>query len=70
MFDNYRIESPNGNEIPFQTSIANFQRALRSAEQAYSIVMKLTKKMGRAYLTLQVYQVCPIKSLRDFFSFS
>lgn len=43
LFDAYLFERKQKQEIPFQISLSNMIRALRSCEQANSIVMKLTK---------------------------
>lgn len=54
IFDDYRIESKSNNEIPMIVNIPNIARAIKSGMQADKIVMKLTKKSNRAFLTFDI----------------
>jgi len=45
LFEEYSIQSLNGNEIAFEINLDHLQRALKSAQYALDIVVKLTKKM-------------------------
>lgn len=54
IFEDYRIESKCDNEIPMVVNILNILRALKSGEKADRIVLKLTKKNNRAYLTFEI----------------
>lgn len=54
LFHEYRIESKNDNEIGLLCNVKNLLRALQSGEQSDTILMKLTKKMNCAYLSLEM----------------
>ena len=69
VFENYRIESKNENQIPFIVNIGNLIRSikvrdalcscasackLQSDEHASKMIVKLTKKKERACLTFEI----------------
>eukprot|EP00808_Paulinella_micropora_P005084 g5215.t1 len=55
MFDHYRIENKKtGDQIPLFISLTNLARALTSGEYADKILIKLTKKNNRAFLTFEM----------------
>lgn len=53
VFEEYVIESKSNNQIAFLPHIVNLLRALKSAENATSIKMKLANK-GRPFLTFEI----------------
>lgn len=54
VFKTYRIESLNGNKIGFETDLAQFQRALKSAENAEVATMKLSSKNGHPFMIFEI----------------
>lgn len=60
VFDEYKIESKSNNEIGLLVSIQNLSRAIKSGERAMRIVIKLTKKNGRAFLTFEISETVGI----------
>ena len=54
LFENYQIQSKNNNEIPFHANIPNLLRALKSGDSADQIVLKLTKKGDRPFLSFEM----------------
>ncbi|KAJ1775355.1 Checkpoint protein hus1 [Coemansia sp. RSA 2523] len=54
LFASYRVESLHNNEIHLEFHIDNLQRALRSAHNSQSAVLKLTKKQNLPVLSLSV----------------
>eukprot|EP00457_Paulinella_chromatophora_P010047 gb/GEZN01010134.1/.p1 GENE.gb/GEZN01010134.1/~~gb/GEZN01010134.1/.p1 ORF type:complete len:277 (+),score=25.53 gb/GEZN01010134.1/:233-1063(+) len=55
MFDHYRIENKKTrDQIPVCISLTNLARALTSGECADKILIKLTKKNNRAFLTFEM----------------
>lgn len=54
LFDDYRIESKNNNEIAFELSLDNVLRGLKSGQLATDITMKLTKKQNVPYLSILI----------------
>jgi len=54
LFDEYRIESLNNNEIAFEINLDHLQRALRSGQYANDMVLKLAKKNGNPFLSLEI----------------
>jgi len=78
IFEDYRIESKSNNEIPMVVNIPNIARAIRSGINADKIVMKLTKKSNRAFLTFDITEnvniiqdvpvtLQPIKRMKEFY---
>jgi Hus1-like protein len=55
--ETYRIESKSNNEIPFLVHIPNLARAIKSAESAERVVVKLTKKGDQPFLTFEMKTV-------------
>ncbi len=54
LFEDYRIESLNNNEIAFEINLDHLQRALKSGQTAQDITIKLTKKNGIPFLSLAI----------------
>jgi len=54
LFDDYILDSQNSNEIAFEINLDHLQRALKSAQNAQNIVVKLTKKNQLPYLSLAI----------------
>ncbi len=54
LFDDYKIESLNNNEIAIEINLDHLQRALKSAQNAQNIIIKLTKKNQLPYLSLAI----------------
>ena len=73
LFDAYVVESLNNNQIAFELSVENLERALKSAQFSTNCNCKLTKKGGKPYLTfiveiqaaqiMNVVQDVPVKLL-------
>ena len=60
LFEDYRIESLNNNEVAFEVQLDNLNRALKSAQHANDVHMKLSKN-GRGTPIVAVIiesQVC------------
>jgi len=55
LFEEYSIQSLNGNEIAFEINLDHLQRALKSAQYALDIVVKLTKN-GNPFFSLVIDQ--------------
>jgi HUS1 checkpoint protein len=62
LFEDYVIESQNGNEISFHINLDNLLKGLQSGSNAQEIHMKLTKKGGTAYLSFAIL-MNPVKSI-------
>ncbi len=62
LFENYRVESANDNQIYMELQAENLLKALKSAEHANDAVLKLTKKDALPVLsfaiTTQVWLHC------------
>jgi len=56
LFEDYKIESLNNNEIAFEINLDHLSRALKSGQYAQEIVVKLTKKNGVPFLSLAIDQ--------------
>jgi len=54
VFKTYRIESLNSNKIGFEADIAQFQRALKTAEHSEVATIKLSNKNGRPFMTFEI----------------
>jgi hypothetical protein len=54
IFDNLQIQSKNRNEIPFIISVGNLLRALKSGETVEQIIIKLSKKNERPFLSFEM----------------
>lgn len=54
LFDEYRIESKNNNEIAFEIQLENLLKALQSAQLAQAVVVKLTKVGQVPYLRMSI----------------
>jgi HUS1 checkpoint protein len=54
IFDDYVIESQNGNEISFKINLEYLLKGLQSGTGAQEVFMKLTKKGGTAYLSFAI----------------
>eukprot|EP00823_Brevimastigomonas_motovehiculus_P000187 TRINITY_DN1029_c0_g3_i1.p1 TRINITY_DN1029_c0_g3~~TRINITY_DN1029_c0_g3_i1.p1 ORF type:complete len:272 (-),score=29.50 TRINITY_DN1029_c0_g3_i1:927-1742(-) len=54
LFQDFKIESMNNNEIPFLANISNLAVATKSCTSATKIVVKLTKKNNRPCLTFDI----------------
>jgi HUS1 checkpoint protein len=54
LFDDYKIESLNNNEVAFEINLEHLQRALKSAQNAQNIIVKLTKKNQTPFLSLAI----------------
>jgi len=78
IFDDYRIESKSNNEIPMIVNIPNISRAIKSGMNADKIVMKLTKKSNRAFLTFDITEnvsiiqdvpvtLQPVKRMKEYY---
>jgi len=67
LFDEYRIESKNNNEIAFEISLDNLLKALKSGQLA-AIVLKLTKVDQVPYLRISV-DIHTVRTLKLFLSF-
>mmetsp|Transcript_24142 Transcript_24142/g.33855 ORF Transcript_24142/g.33855 Transcript_24142/m.33855 type:complete len:277 (-) Transcript_24142:31-861(-) len=52
IFEDYKIESLNQNEIALEINLDHLQRALKSAQYAQEISVKLTKKNGLPFLSV------------------
>jgi hypothetical protein len=58
IFETFHIESKHeANEILMEINLENLVQALRSAQTSDSVSVKLTKKQGTAFLTLDIEQV-------------
>ena len=68
MFDEYRIESKNNNEIAFEISLDNLLKALKSGQLATAIVLKLTKVDQVPYLRISV-DIQTVRTLKLLLSF-
>jgi HUS1 checkpoint protein len=62
IFEEYIIESQNGNEISFHINLDNLLKGLQSGTGAQEVYMKLTKKGGTAYLSFAIL-MNPVKSI-------
>lgn len=65
LFDEYRIESKNNNEIAFEISLDNLLKALKSGQLASNIILKLTKLDQVPYMRISI----DIQSVRDYYFF-
>jgi len=54
LFDSYKIESKNNNEIAFELSLDNLLRALKSCVKASEVVFKLSKKNDLPFLSILI----------------
>ncbi len=54
MFENYRVESANANQIYMELQAENLLKTLKSAEHANEAVLKLTKKDGLPVLSFSI----------------
>eukprot|EP01111_Echinosteliopsis_oligospora_P014019 TRINITY_DN5190_c0_g1_i1.p1 TRINITY_DN5190_c0_g1~~TRINITY_DN5190_c0_g1_i1.p1 ORF type:complete len:276 (-),score=67.69 TRINITY_DN5190_c0_g1_i1:63-890(-) len=54
LFEEYKIESLNNNEISFKINLDNLQKALKSAQKQADIIMKLTKRDGSPFLNFTI----------------
>ena len=54
LFGDYTIESLNNNEVSFKLNLDNLHRALKSAQYATDVTMKLTKKNNLPYLHFNI----------------
>ena len=54
LFESYLVESLNQNQVAFEVSLENLERALKSAQLSTDCLCKLTKKNGCTYLTFIV----------------
>jgi len=68
LFDEYRIESKNNNEIAFEISLDNLLKALKSGQLATAIVLKLTKVDQVPYLRISV-DIQTVRTLKLLLSF-
>ncbi|KAI9469151.1 Checkpoint protein hus1 [Coemansia sp. RSA 989] len=57
LFSEYRVESLHNNEIYLEFNIDNLQRALRSAQGAQRVTLKLTKKQNLPVLSLVIKNI-------------
>jgi DNA polymerase III epsilon subunit-like protein len=60
IFEDYFIESQNNNMIGFEINLEHLHRALKSAQTAEDISIKLTKKNGHPMLSfgIDILRVC------------
>lgn len=54
LFESYLVESLNNNQVAFEVTLENLDRALKSAQLSTECICKLTKKGGSTYLTFIV----------------
>lgn len=54
MFEDYRIESANSNEIWIQVTGQDFSKAFKSAHNADAVIMKLTKRDNLPVLSFSI----------------
>ena len=54
LFEEYRIESKNNNEIAFEISLDNLLKALKSGQLASDITLKLTKLEQNPFLRIAI----------------
>jgi HUS1 checkpoint protein len=54
IFEDYKVESKNGNEISFELDLANLIRAVRSGDKASVMTVRLTKKNEQPFWTFEV----------------
>jgi len=54
LFEEYRIESKNENEIAFEINLDNLLRALKSGQLAAHIILKLTKVENVPFLRMSI----------------
>jgi hypothetical protein len=58
IFESFNIESKHeANEILMEINLENLVQALRSAQSSDAVTVKLTKKHGTPFLTLDIEQV-------------
>ena len=69
IFEEYLVESLNNNQIGFELSLDNLERALISGKLAQEITTRLTKKNNMAYLSFHIeIQVSFLQRRRYYFT--
>lgn len=54
LFEEYSIETLNNNEFGLEINLDHLSRAIKSAQQATEVLMKLTKKNGNPFLSFAI----------------
>ena len=72
LFEDYKIESMSNNELSFDIQLTNLHRALKSAQFATEVIMKLTKnRKGLPILSIcieaQVYSCLSFISIDSYY---
>lgn len=65
LFEEYKIESINNNEISFEINLDHLQRALKSGQYAQEVILKLTKKNGQPFLSMSVESTQQMTIIQD-----